>query len=337
MSKLDEALTRLARTGPEYGAGLSNHGPMVAEALVRLGAADLVPAWVTGYLPDLNAPPGSGGRLAGWREALGDMRRLPDWTRHFTEELAGAPWREVLATWWPRLTPGMAAGATHGVIRTAHAVRSLAESESGPRRTELAHALAYWAAGYAEVPGRGPGTGVLSADRALAALPALDVEPRSLIVEHLGNLRDVPEFPAAVGALRPPGDVRADLAELVRVFARRFLTHGRHQPITLIHTVTAPAAVASVLEELPRSLWRPTYDALWQVGAALVSGYSRGAVPEPVPDTEPDSPAELARRAAETGEAHAIKMTEASLRAHAATGDPLFLHAAGRAVELLHR
>ena len=31
---LDESLNRLAATGPEFGGGLSNHGPMGAEALV---------------------------------------------------------------------------------------------------------------------------------------------------------------------------------------------------------------------------------------------------------------------------------------------------------------
>src|ERR1700757_311744 len=31
---LDEGLSRLAATGPEYRGGLSNHGPMAAEALV---------------------------------------------------------------------------------------------------------------------------------------------------------------------------------------------------------------------------------------------------------------------------------------------------------------
>jgi hypothetical protein len=31
--------------------------------------------------------------------------------------VAERPWREVLATWWPRLLHGIAAGATHGVIK----------------------------------------------------------------------------------------------------------------------------------------------------------------------------------------------------------------------------
>src|SRR6202041_3907505 len=47
---LDEGLTRLAATGPEFRGGLSNHGPMAAEAMVRLGRADAVEGWLGGYL-----------------------------------------------------------------------------------------------------------------------------------------------------------------------------------------------------------------------------------------------------------------------------------------------
>src|SRR5689334_16921559 len=36
---LDEALERLAQRGPAYAGGLSNHAPMVVEALVTLGRA----------------------------------------------------------------------------------------------------------------------------------------------------------------------------------------------------------------------------------------------------------------------------------------------------------
>ena len=55
---LDEGLSRLAVTGPEFRGGLSNHGPMAAEALVRLGRADAVEHWLDGYLS------GSTGRRA---------------------------------------------------------------------------------------------------------------------------------------------------------------------------------------------------------------------------------------------------------------------------------
>jgi hypothetical protein len=37
-----DALDRLRDTGPEFDGSLANHGPMAAEALVRIGAADAV-------------------------------------------------------------------------------------------------------------------------------------------------------------------------------------------------------------------------------------------------------------------------------------------------------
>ena len=127
---LDEGLGRLATTGPEYRGGLSNHGPMAAEALVRLGRADAVGHWLDGYLPKLDEAPRASDRVSdeNWRDALGRRNRVADWEAYLREQLGGEPWRDVLARWWPRLLPGVAAAATHGIIRTAHAARSLADS-----------------------------------------------------------------------------------------------------------------------------------------------------------------------------------------------------------------
>src|ERR1700689_4203769 len=104
---LDEGLSRLAATGPEYRGGLSNHGPMAAEALVRLGRADQVEHWVDGYIQQLDDAPRPSGRITDdtWREALGDHARVADWTGYLASQLADEPWRDVLARWWPRLVP----------------------------------------------------------------------------------------------------------------------------------------------------------------------------------------------------------------------------------------
>jgi hypothetical protein len=335
MNQLDEALLRLAPTGPEFHGGLSNHGPMVAEALVRLGAPEAVPGWISGYLPRLDARPDARERIADWRAALGDKRRIGDWTALFTVALAESPWSDVLAVWWPRLTPGLAAGATHGVIRVGQAVRALAEEETEPRRMELAHALAYWASAYAELPGRPLTSGVRTMEQAAAVLPVLELAPRGLISEHLGNLKGLPQFADAVNALRPPSDVPADLIELSRVFSGVFVAHARHAPIAFVHAVTAPVAVSSILDHLPQETWRGTYDRLWQMSAALYSGYAYRSVAEPAPEADPPGPEELAGRAAQTGEEHAIKLTEAALRQYAVTGDPVFRQAAARAIEVL--
>ena len=152
---LDEAYQRLHATGPEFDGWLSNHGPMAAEAMVRRGQADRVHRWLDGYMARLEEfPRGSGPIGPSWQDALGDPRRIADWTAYFEREVTGQPWPQVLETWWLRLLPGVAAAATHGVIRVGHAVRALTEDgEDADHRTELAHGLAYWAARWQPVPG----------------------------------------------------------------------------------------------------------------------------------------------------------------------------------------
>jgi len=335
---LDEGLSRIAQTGPEFGGGLSNHAPMAAEAMVRLGRTDAVEHWLDDYLGRLDEPPQASEPITGqaWGEALGQMRRVADWEVYFREQMTNAPWRDVLARWWPRLLPGVAAAATHGVIRASHAARSLSTTDTAQRRDELARGLAYWAAGYLELGAASAG-GHLDLTAALGGLPVAPLPPRpGLITENLkAGLAGQPAFTAAVGALKPPADAVADLGDLAREFTRVFLRYGRQQPIALLHAVTAPVAARSVLPLLPGEVARPTYDALWQVGAALYAVYTGGVSAEPLPSSAPPSRDSVTERAVATGDAHAIKLTEACLRLHAESPDPVLLHAAARASELL--
>ncbi len=346
---LDEGLTRLAVTGPEFAGGLSNHGPMAAEALVRLGRADAVEHWLDNYLKRLDEAPHATDRITDetWREALGARRRVADWEVYLREQLAGQPWRDVLARWWPRLLPGVAAAATHGVIRTSHAARSLAAAEAAAadtaaadtaeRRDELARGLAYWAASYLELPGTPRTAGRLDLGAALRGLPVSARPPApGLITDVLAaGLPDEPRFGTAVAALRPPADAAAGLLDLAAEFTRVFLAYGGDRPIALLHAVTAPTAARSVLPLLPAAAARPTYDALWQTGARLYTMYTGAVTPRPLPASPPPAPADLTDRAVGCGDEHAIKLTEACLRLYAERPDPLFLHAAARASEVL--
>lgn len=332
-AELDEALDRLSRTGPEFRGGLSNHGPMVAEALVRLGCADAVEHWVDGYLTQLDEPARPSDRIAadGWRAALGDYRRVGDWHAHFTDQLADAPWRDVLARWWPRLTPGLIAGATHGVIRTSQAIRGLADDEDNPQRlAELASGLAYWAARYVELPAAQPPAGQMSPAEALTALPTTDIAEDGLILDQLAPLVRLPAFTDGVAALRPPVAIDAAFGTLTRTFADVYVHYGRNDPIGLVHAVTAPTAVRSILPYLPTQAWRPTHDALWHVGAALYAAFAQGRPRDDAPAGPPQDPAVSVANAVASGDAHAIKLAEACLREHATTNDPTYLHAASR-------
>jgi hypothetical protein len=362
---LDEGLSRLAGTGPEFRGGLSNHGPMAAEALVRLGRADAVEPWLDAYLKKLDASPRPAGRVTdeNWREALGALNRVADWEAYLHAQLAEEPWRDVFARWWPRLLPGVAAAATHGVIRTSHAARSLAAAEAAQaagtarpgttaagtsaagtsaagtsaRRDELARGLAYWAASYLELPGAARTSGRRDIQAAIGGLPTAGLAPDSGLIttELAAQLPELPGFGAAVAQLRPPADPAAALADLAGAFAGVFLRYGRTRPIALLHAVTAPVAARSVLPLLPQQLARPTYDSLWQVAAGLYAVYTSGVTPEPLPAGPGPSPDEVTARAVAAGDEHAIKLTEACLRLHAETPDPVFLHAAVRASELL--
>ncbi len=140
---LDEAYERLHATGPEFDGFLSNHGPMAAEAMVRHGHDDMVGSWLDGYMRRLeDFPRGLGPIGSDWQDALGDLRRVADWTAFFRAEIAEQPWREVLNSWWPRLLPGVVAAATHGVIRVGHAVRALMADGDDP-----SHSAEAWRTG----------------------------------------------------------------------------------------------------------------------------------------------------------------------------------------------
>jgi hypothetical protein len=155
---LDEAYLRLHHWGPEFGGenGLSNHGPMAAEVLSRRGLDDQVGSWLDRYVTRLETLPGEDDPITedNWAEAMGQLRRVGDWIAFFRRAVREAPWPEVLAAWWPRLLPAIASGATHGLIRTGHAVRTVLGGDTSPEAVdEIAHALGYWAARAIFVPG----------------------------------------------------------------------------------------------------------------------------------------------------------------------------------------
>src|SRR5262245_53023747 len=259
-SNFDEALQRLRGTAGEVAGGAPNHGPMAAEALVALGRDDVVVAWADRYRSKLDPmpPPRSPVTAGEVAQALGAIDRFGDWVAFFRAQLAESPWRVVFGEWIGRLLPATPSAGAHGLIRTAHALRALANTETALRVEELGVALAYWAAYYLELPGTPRLAGALDLGDTLLRIalllraPAPPGMPREVYLRvmraHVG------EFSEAVARAAEPESVEDALSSLTEAGARVYLANASRQPLVLLHTVTAPAALRLMLPHLPIAL-----------------------------------------------------------------------------------
>jgi hypothetical protein len=331
---IDQALDILHRTGPEFGGGLSNHGPMVVEALVVLGRPEAALDWVDGYRTRLQDRPGSQRSIIGaeWQKALGDFQRAGGWITFFDDELADTPWQEVVKTWAPRLAPGLMAGATHGLIRTAHAVRSLAGGETPQRIHELAQGLAYWAARFQTLPGspsgqdagHRPGEAIEHVQR----VHGPDFRARGLIFEQVKGLDKEPSFAGVIDLVSIKGDLLAFVSALTEAFAGIYLANQAHL-IAFVHAVTAPSALRILAPYLRDADARLAARYAWQACAAIYAWYDTSSPQSSPMLVEPVEPIEgLIDRAIATADVHAIKFVEVCLREYRANPKPIYLVAA---------
>ncbi|MBO0731449.1 MAG: DUF4243 domain-containing protein [Acidimicrobiaceae bacterium] len=177
MTALDEAYERMAAAGFEFRNGFVNHGPMACEALDALGCDQAIDPWARRFADGdevVEPRPPAPGHAFDWQAALGDYRRLPDWIGFLGQEIDRDGWQTAVATWVPRLLPGLAVVLFHGAIRAAHAVRAIDTADTEPRRAELARALGYWAARFqpGPAPEGGPGQPVAPATAQAAGAAA---------------------------------------------------------------------------------------------------------------------------------------------------------------------
>jgi hypothetical protein len=350
---LPAAYERLHAYGPEFGGdeegnhGMTNHGPMAVEVMVRRGLDVDVDGWLNRYVRRLAALPSPSAaiRPGEWGGALGQARRLPDWAAYFRQELTERLWSEVLVEWWPRLLPGIVAGSTHGVIRVSHAVRALHGTAGAPARQtldELSHGLAFWAARYRRLAGVVAPEGTLPPQQALPAVTRLK-DQSGFIAHRLDRLERSPNWTASLRALEPAAyaeEVPARLESLVDTAVAAYLRLGHGSPVLLVHAATAPNAVRHVLPVLPTEQWLPSLTAAWAATAAVVATYAP-ARPAPCAEIVGRYP-ELTRedalqRAAEHGDEHVLKFADTAVDSYDRTGDPDLLAATLRVGELIDR
>jgi hypothetical protein len=328
--KLDAVLAAHAGALPEAAGRGASHYPMAAEALTTLGHEHTIPgAWqrgaaaYAGHVPR-RLPIPTNATTAEVTAALGDHDRFGDWLDHFDALLAIEPWRDVVAAWAPQLAPGLSGAVFHGAIRTAHAVRALRARSTAVRHHELAIGLAYWAARYTELP-------------VATTLPAPSFrdELESSPPPHLAADADVafgavmPHLLATAAPLADPfAGTRTDPYDAIVTIGRdaavaflEMLVQER-QRIWLLHTVTAPAAIALLLPEVDATgahrLVAHTRQAVVAMFHTFGAPFTRRASVRSSPPPWP----ELIARAANSNSVHTIKLVEALHRLDA-PGDML--------------
>src|SRR5262249_55970324 len=269
-STFDEALERLRGTGSEVAGGVApNHGPMAAQALVALGCDDIVVAWADRYRRQLDAmpPPRSPVAARDWAQARGAIDRFGARVAFFGAHLAEAPWRVVFGEWIGRLLPATPCAGAHGLIRTAHALRALADAETALRVEELGVALAYWAAYYRTLPGTPRLAGALDLGDALLRIPlflsgqARPGMPREVYLRVMHALGG--EFAGAVEGAAEPKPVDGPLSSLTGGGGRVYLATAPRHPLVFLHPVPAPAALRLLLPHLPAGLHKTALAYAW--------------------------------------------------------------------------
>ena len=335
---LDAGLQALGELSPEYGAELSDHAPMVLEALDRLEATAAIAPFLARTLPKLRklnavAEPG-----------LGNYEQL---VAQASEELLQKGGPQVLLDWFPRYAPGLAGAAFHGLIRLAHAQRSLARASSASaeslelRRAELAKALAYACVraqvlAQAEAPAEAPRLGVQQALRELEPSPEALATRSGLISTALARRAGQhPHLAQTAAALQQPQSPLEALRELRRA-AVDLLLDGEYLELntfTMLHAVTGMDAALTLGQALPeeqaRQLAKYAAHALLAMRVAFVARYP---LSESRRQTS-ESFATLLRRALESLDDHAIKLAAALNDAREDLGEDRCAEALGRWVQ----
>ena len=202
----------------------------------------------------------------------------------------------------------------------------------------MASGLAFWASSYEELPGPPLLIGHEGVAQALADLPYLpeDAPQPLLISDRVAAVADIAdEFEQAVASLGWTGGAVALLDQLAAGGSVAYLRNADDGgAIGLLHAVTSPLACELVLPWLAEEDRDAALGYVWQAAAALHVAYANDRT-TPEPAEAPPSAAALVDAALASGDEHAIKLTEASLRSFGRTGQATLLLAAADACSRL--
>lgn len=318
---INDGLERLFDLGftaePPYSqdARFSEHGPMVVETLSTLRRHEAIAPWIEGYRriyvhPKAPEPkqPINEAEESEWRGALGDPDRVTDWYRFFREKLTADSWTDVLTTWVPRLIAGYGGHLTHGLVRTAHAVRALPpdETPNALELDELARGLGYWASSYH----------VIGGGRKSASL-------ETLVPDLAEDIVNFAESPSADVAISRHTEVFS------QILSAQIETRAIYV-VQIVHCITAATAMRNLLPYFSAEFGMIACGHIHQVSAAILARVVRKPIKvRRVDDKSISMSAEaLVDAAVKHRDVHVIKLTEACLREDRIRPSPAYRAAA---------
>ncbi|WP_176083763.1 questin oxidase family protein [Martelella sp. HB161492] len=335
-----DTVLRKAQTGSvEFPYLLANHVPMVLIALDRLGATpERLDEWYETYreghqVPSIPAPVAAIDPY-NWTDALGERTREADFRGFFVGEVQRLGIDRAIRNYLPVMTQGLAASATHPLMRLAYGVLKNDAREVG-------HALGYWATTFLPLPAPGRFAGDTEDPAAVLAaitdIPGIhEYETETDLLWH--NIRAV----AALEGFAPvidrlifrPDTVRQMTSVSLAAFAATL-------DFSALHAVTGMHWMRLVTWHVNESDREPLYRAFWQVIASLMPKIGFPTLPDaeaieamrslPCPDWP-----EIRTAAIASYDEHDISLTfSAQEEQKAWGGDRLYRVAAAKRLKLI--
>lgn len=333
-ARLRALIGEIGQRSGEFPVLLANHLPMVLEAMARLGAS---PERLEEYAEHYNrvhAVPDMPARVEplhkdNWRAAIGQRHREADLRDYFATEVARLGGAETVRLYMPDLAPGVAASATHGLMRLAYALRRRDEAEIGI-------ALGYWAATYLAFPKRSGSTPAEPVELVLAmqAEPAFRgvTVPSTLLWKWLEHFGTLPEFQALLGRLQPKPGMLGGLREASLALYAQSMSFEALHAVTGCHWLRLVAPFVDDPETLACYWWENVLALYARIGlpdlpdATVLDGWRRLALPDD---------REIAARAVASDDEHDHSLVFSAFEEFALTGDPLYKVVAARRVGLM--
>ncbi|NKJ08541.1 questin oxidase family protein [Rhizobium sp. SG741] len=334
-ARLRPLIAEVGQRSGEFPDFLANHLPMVLEAMGRLGATpERLEAYARHYTlaHAVPFPPPAIASLTDqtWRSALGQRERETDLRDYFADVVSRIGGSQAIRDHLPTLLPGVAASATHGLMRLAYAVMRRDE-------TEIGIALGYWAATYLAFP---PTADAPTVTDPLEQMLSMQAEPSlrnisvssTLLWKWIEAAGRIPAFQRHLGQLVPADDL------LVRIRQASLALYAGTMSFEALHALTGSHWLRLVSPHLDRPQTLATH--FWEV---VLSLYTKIGMPD-LPSAEmldawralPVPPDEaIASAAVASDDEHDHSLVFSALEEYRHTGDPLYRVVAARRVGLI--